>query len=151
MLQVSTKYKEQILGPHSFESIFNGGRILVFSGPQPATADYPEQGVLLAQVTTSGLAWFPNGAGGAGLHFTRAGAYVTKDEAQDWRLVVSTGGVAGWFRLVGASADDGELSYSAPRIDGAIGAEMILDNTTLTVGQNVPLQSWIYTIPPVGA
>lgn len=149
MLQVSTRYKELLLGPNSFESIFNNGRILIFSGGQPTTADYPEQGTLLAQITVQGLTWTPNGSE-AGLLFSRSGAYVSKDAAQDWRLVCSTAGTAGWFRLVGPNADDGELSYAAPRMDGAVGAELILPSAALTLGQTLSVQQWTFTFPPVG-
>lgn len=152
-LMVSTKFKELILGPAAFASIFNNGRILVFSGPPPASADYPVQGVLLAQVTRDGLPWSPDGAGGAGLGFLQSGALVGKDPAQTWRLTASAAGVAGWFRLVGASADNGELSFNAPRIDGVVSnggtAQLMLGNTTLTIGQTIDIPQFLYTIPPV--
>ena len=39
MLQVSTKFKELILGPASFPSIFLNGSIAIYTGTQPAYAD----------------------------------------------------------------------------------------------------------------
>jgi hypothetical protein len=69
--------------------------------------------------------------------------------------VVEAAGVAGWFRLVGGAADAGGMSYQHARIDGEVGAssaaDLRLTNTTLALGQNLPVQQWLYTLPPLGA
>lgn len=153
-LRVSTKFKELILGPTAFETVFNGGRILVYSGSQPANADFAATGTLLGQITNEGQAWTAGGSAG-GIEFARSGAWVTQAAAQSWRLVVTASGTAGWFRLVGKNADSGGASYAAPRIDGAIGTngatELTLESTTLTAGQNIAVQQFLYTLPPLGA
>ena len=152
-LIVSTNFKEQILGPTAFETIFNGGRILIFSGPQPVSADYPQQGTLLGQITANGDAWVANNVAG-GLLFDRNGPWVSKSATQTWRLKVDTSGVAGWFRLVGKSVDNGAGSIAAPRIDGKVGSgglvELTLGSTSLVAGQNIPVQQFLYSIPPIG-
>jgi hypothetical protein len=151
-LQVSTKFKERILGRESFEDIFNGGRILIYSGAQPGSADMPATGTLLGQVTANGATWYPNGAGG-GLTFTRSGAFVAKSVAQTWLLEHQAAGVPGWFRLVGPDVDDGGLSYAVPRLDGGVGntglAQLVLSNLSFTPGTVVPIQQFLYTIPPI--
>ncbi|GAA0721274.1 hypothetical protein [Dokdonella soli] len=152
-LQVSTGFKTDILGPSSFESIFNSGVIRVFSGLQPTTADMAEQGTLLGLITLNGDFWLPNYRVN-GLTFTRSGPYIVKLPWQRWEIVPSSNGTAGWWRLI-TPLDDGNPSYSLPRIDGAIsadpasGAEMILASTTLTTGTAIPLDSFLYTIPPI--
>ena len=145
MLQVSTKFKELILGSSSFASIFNNGRILVYSGAQPASANFEPTGTLLAEISTNGTPWAVNGAGGGGLQFAQSGAYVLA--ASPWRMRVVADGTAGWFRLYGPALDPDELSYAWPRIDGAIGSELILENPALVAGQSIPVQQFTYTIP----
>lgn len=152
MIRVSTKFKEMILGPTSFESIFNGGRILVYSGAQPSSADNPPNGTLLGQITAGGVAWLADGAAG-GLRFTRSGAYCIKDPDQSWIMTEGTVGVAGWFRLVGPSPDAGHLTYNLPRLDGScnsvVGADFFVANGTFLVGRTVPIQQFVYTLPPI--
>jgi hypothetical protein len=143
-LQVSTKFKELILGPTSFADIFAYGKIRVYSGVQPASADLAPTGTLLAEVTEDGA--------GGGLIFTQFGPYVVKSLSQDWRMLVSVSGLAGWFRLVGAAADTGEPTYFLPRIDGSIGesgADFTVAESTLTAGQSIAVQQFSYTIPPI--
>lgn len=153
-LRVSTKFKELLIGPTAFESIFNGGRILVYSGTQPVNADLAAEGTLLGQITNEGQAWTPGGSAG-GLQFSRSGAWVTQGVGQDWRLVVSASGTAGWFRLVGPDNDAGGTTYAVPRIDGVVGSngatELTLDSTALTAGQSITVQQFLYTLPPLGA
>jgi hypothetical protein len=150
-IHVSTKFKEDILGPHSFASIFNGGRIKVFSGPQPATADHPETGAYLGEVSVEGNPWVVGGENG--LNFVLDGPWATNDPAQAWRLVASVAGTAGWFRLVGRLGDTGGYSFAAPRIDGSVGAidgaDFRVPTTALTVGYSAPVQQFLFTLPPV--
>lgn len=145
MLYVSTKFKELILGASSFASIFNNGRILVYSGTQPASANYAPDGTLLAEISTNAIPWDVGGAGGGGLLFAQSGAYVLADST--WRMRVIASGTAGWFRLYGPAEDADELSYALPRIDGAIGSELLLETAALTSGQNIPVQQFTYTLP----
>lgn len=152
-VRVSTRFKELILGPTAFETIFDRGRILIYSGPQPDSADDAVQGVLLAQITAGGIAWQPNGGAG-GLQFERSGAWCAKRADQVWRMVVEETGAAGWFRLVGKDIDDGHGSFSSPRLDGVIGTggavDLTLESTALLAGASVPVQQFLYTIPPIG-
>lgn len=151
-VQVSSKFKELILGSSTFESIFNGGRILIFSGAPPVSADNPTQGTLLAQITNEGQAWAPNGSA-AGLRFVRSGVWASNDPGQTWQLVASVVGGAGWFRLVGPAIDNNDLSFAAPRIDGTIGttsaSDMKLTTTSMTVGFTLPIQQFLFSFPPV--
>lgn len=147
-LRVSTAFKAALLGGTAFAEIFRRGRILVYSGLQPTSADQPPTGTLLGQITNNGDAWVPGN--GAGLLFSTAGAYVTADSTQQWKLAVSATGTAGWFRLVAGGTDDGYLSVHAPRIDGTVGVsfgELILPTVLLVNGQKINIHSFTYTIP----
>lgn len=151
-INVSTRFKEQILGPTSFASIFNGGRIKVFSGAQPTTADHPEQGTYLAEVSVGGLPWVVGGENG--LNFVLDGSWIANDPAQAlWKMRTITSGTAGWFRLVGRLGDTGEYSFAAPRIDGTVGATTAADfqmpTVTLTAGNLTTVQQFLFTLPPV--
>lgn len=151
-LQVSTGFKQLILGPSSFESIFNFGCIRIFDGAQPTTADGAEGPLLIGVVSLNGLPWdlthLENG-----LSFSRSGPYVSKQAWQPWQLNVSVGGfTARWFRLIGPGGDDGSASFAFPRIDGAIaatGGEMVLANLTPTAGTLVSIDAFLYTILPI--
>lgn len=151
-VNVSSNFKARILGAESFASIFNGGRIAIFSGAQPSSADFVGVGTVLAYVTNLGLAWMPNGAQG-GLNFTPSGVWMANDLNQSWRLVGRAAGTAGWFRLFGKSLDNNDLSYSAPRIDGSVGAVSVGDfrlvTTTMTVGYTAAVQQFLFSFPPI--
>lgn len=151
-VRVSTKFKELLLSGSSFPEIFNGGRIDLFSGAPPDSADYPEQGTLLASVTNLGQAWTPNGGPG-GLNFVINGVWAANDPAQAWSLVASVAGTAGWFRLYGPALDTGEYSFSSPRIDGTVSAsgtaDMRLPTTALTIGYTLPFQQFLFSFPPI--
>lgn len=151
-LQVSTRFKELILGTNSFADIFDGGIIQLYSGPQPASADMPATGTLLGVVTNLGQSWSPGGSAG-GLLFSQDGMWARNHPSQNWMMTVTTTGTVGWFRLAGKLADTNGLSYSAPRMDGRVGAgtgvEMHLPSTALTVGQTLPIQQFYFSFPPL--
>lgn len=151
-LQVSSGFKSQILGPSAFEDIFLNGAIQIYTGPQPTTADAASQGTWLGTITMSGLAWVPGAATG-GLRFLRTGPYISNYPQDNWVLTPIAAGTASWWRLVSNNDDGAEVSFSLPRVDGAIkndsSAEMLLANTTLVPGTAVRIQSFFYTIPPI--
>lgn len=149
-LQVSSGYKALILGPHAFADIFEKGCIEVYSGSQPATADYAPTGTLLGRVTVNGAAWsIMNPA--AGLSFEMNFVYMVKPLSDVWQLSVFSSGTAGWFRLK-SDIDTDEYSYEQPRIDGAAGTsatELVLQNAVLIAGTKVPFDQFLFTYPPV--
>ncbi|MGH8073636.1 MAG: hypothetical protein ACREO4_06135 [Lysobacter sp.] len=152
----STGYCAAILGPTSFDALFQDGVIEVYSGMQPASADVAPTGTLLARITRDGAAWTA-GASAGGLRFIRDGRYVAKDAAQEWKLTGLAMGVAGWFRLLPNAADPGVASLTAPRIDGAVGvigepvdAQIYLPDTAITPETVITLNYWWYAMPPIG-
>lgn len=152
-LQVSTRFKELLFGGTAFADIFRDGVIYVYSGAQPATADAAATGTLLARVTSGGGLFTP-GSPLNGLRFSMAGPFVIKDPIQDWTLTGLALGTAGWFRLMANQLDPNGLSYNYPRIDGNIGssdsgAVLRLSSVIIENAQEVQIQQFILTIPPI--
>lgn len=160
-VRTSTGFASRILGPESFATIFQGGSIEIRSGTQPASADEPATGTLLARITRDGLLWTA-GSPTNGLEFVNAGRYASKNFSHSWRLKGIAAGTAGWFRLVGNAPDDGGTSTTLPRIDGAIGLlpaegetlvgdfQMLLPSLAITIGLERSIDQWYYAIPPIG-
>ena len=151
----STGFRSKILGPTSFESIFNGGCIEIRSGPQPISADAAATGELLGRITLNGDGWTA-GSPDNGLLFVRSGIYAGNDPAQEWVLTGLMSGQAGWFRLVANGPDDGGVSSSLPRIDGAAGPldvpgdyQMRLPSLSITESTMVVIPSWWFLLPPI--
>ena len=155
-VNTSTGFEASILGPSAFEAIFRSGSIEIRTGPQPENADMPATGILLGRITLDGNAW-QAGASANGLSFVRTGRYVYKDAAQRWVLRGLATGIAGWFRLVGNVPDAGDVSFDAPRIDGAIGLDddspgdfqMRLPTLAITPDTSIEIGEWWYAIPPL--
>lgn len=153
-VNVSTGFRARILGPHSFESIFNGGCIEVRSGTQPDHADMAPTGTLLARITLNGATW-TEGSSVNGLTFNRTGHRVTNPLAPPWVLDGIATGTARWFRVRGIT-DAGLLSTTLPRIDGSIGLpeedgdyQMRLPILTLSASTATPITSWWFVFPPL--
>lgn len=151
-ITVSTKFKELILGANSFASIFGGGRILLYSGTRPATADASAGGSPVARVTNAGLVWAP--ADVSGLQFEQSGAWISKSVAQDWKLVGLENSTFTWFRLYGGSElDTGADSLDYPRLDGdasdIASADFVLPSITVSTGQILSVQQFLYSLSPL--
>lgn len=153
MLRVSTGFTTKVLAGAPFAQLFHRGCIRVFAGTQPASADAPEQGTLLGVVSEDGLPWTP-GQPDHGLRWLQSGKYMLRDPAQHWRLRASAQGTAGWFRLVGNSVDAGGYSFTAPRLDGAVGiapgegVQLVLTNPFLVINAARDLDAAWYSFNP---
>lgn len=154
-VNVSTGFVSAIHGPSSFASLFLYGVVEIRTGNQPVSADAPPTGSVIARITRDGGVWTA-GAPDNGLEFVVADRYVIKPPDHIWRLVGSGTGVAGWFRLLPNSADNGALSTEAVRIDGRCGlvdvpadTQMYLVNTAITPSTDFTVPHWWYAIPPL--
>jgi hypothetical protein len=98
------------------------GRIRVYTGSQPTTADSAVQGTLLGEVTDShGTVTDYEAANGLDLD-TPDAATISNDSTETWQFVGLTDGTAGWGRWVGNELDAGAASTVLPRIDFSIGS-----------------------------
>ena len=153
---LSTRAAELLLGPESFDSIFENGCIEIRSGPQPDNADLAATGTLLARITRDGGAWTP-GAPQNGLQLNRSGRYALKPIEHAWTLKGIAAGTAGWARMVGNAPDPGDASLSHPRLDGtagligASGVQLFLPVVEITPETAIDITYWWYAIPPIGA
>lgn len=151
-VRTSTGFAEMSLGPMSFNDIFDGGSIAVYTGTQPETADDAATGTLLGRITLDGGAWTA-GDPANGLLFDRIGRYALKRVEDSWVLKGSSPGLAGWARLVGNAPDSGDISLSLPRIDMAVGlvddtgdAQLRLPNPTIASGSSIEILQWFFLI-----
>lgn len=104
------------------------GTIDIRSGPQPATANLAATGTLLATFTLADPAFGASAAGVATLDNTP--------------VISTTGlaaGTAGWFRMMD--------STGATVMDGLVGAELILNTTTISIGVTIEVVSGTVTMP----
>ena len=155
MLNLSTGLRSRLLGDEGLATLLLGGVIRIFSGPQPANADMAEQGTLLGVVTLNAEAW-QAGHLSNGLTLDHVGLYVVKPYTARWMFTARATGNAGWFRYVANAPDAGITSITAVRMDGQIGTttspkEMIWDSPAVEQGTSYPIDSFIFTLPPLPA
>lgn len=151
----STGFASMKIGPNAVADILMDGCIEIFTGAQPANADAPQTGTLIARITRDGGAWTP-GSPDNGLRWVQDGRFAAKDPSHDWVLTGLGTGVAGWFRVKGNEADGGALSLLLPRCDGAIGQtgasgdyQLLLPNLSITPSYAVAINQWWYAVPPL--
>lgn len=142
MIHFSTVLSNALLATGSLKSLIDGGKIYVYSGPVPATADaaVDVSSVLLATITA---------AAGAGVTFNGAPAngVLQKTAAETWSGNVATTGTASFYRLcVGADTGSAAAAAGNYRVQGSIGTDASFDlqvtSTALTAGNAQPINSY---------
>jgi hypothetical protein len=133
-------------GTGGLKTLLDGGVMDIFTGSQPASADYVETGSKLVRISsTSGT----RDHGPDGLRFGTAAAGVLPLTVPAWSGAVSLAGVAGWFRLYGTTGTAG-TSATTWRIDGAVGvsgADLNLSHTNLALSSVLTITSFNITQP----
>lgn len=150
-IQLSTATRNAMTGTTGFKGAHDHGVIEIYTGPQPVNADAAVQGTLLGTFTLDAGAFTP-GSNTNGLTFDAPVAgVVSKAAAENWQLVATAAGAAGWFRLKGNAVDAGSGGDSTHyRMDGSIGvsgADMNLANITFEVGTPVTCDVFQFTLP----
>lgn len=118
------------------------GRIDVYSGPPPASADDAPTGTLLLQVSKADGS--PLSMPGPG-----AGGLIRKPVGDVWRGTVIATGKAGYYRYV-ATDDSGAPSLTAARMQGRVGevdAELIMSNVNLVAGAPQDVKDYNFIVP----
>lgn len=130
-LKTSTGLRNGVLSGGSLKSLLNGGRINIYAGTPPATADDAVGGAtLLCAITLNST------GGGINFDTAAAGGVLQKAPGEVWSGANVTGGVAAWYRHV-AAGDGGTLSTTAPRVQGLVGvagADLNLSSVSLVAG-----------------
>ncbi|MEV4287369.1 hypothetical protein AB0K40_17835 [Nonomuraea bangladeshensis] len=106
------------------------GRLRIYSGSQPATANDAPSGTMLAEVSLANPAFSASSAGQATLLGTPLSA------------TGAAAGTAGWFRIVdrdGGTVMDGSA--------GTSGTQLILNTTTISIGATVQITAGTITMP----
>lgn len=129
-LKASQGLRDYMLATGSARAALAGGKIRIFSGNPPASADAAESGTLLVEIDKDGA-----GAGFT-LDTVAADGVLAKVPADILQGTVLATGVAGYYRHVGPG-DTGAASSTEPRIQGKIstsGAEGNLSSVNLVSG-----------------
>ena len=131
MAKFSTGLRNGMLMGAGLKTALDGGRLCIFTGPAPESADDETTGELLIMLTAGG-------DGDIGLTFGDAeGGVLSKSDAEVWMdSAVRATGKCGYFRFT-QMADDNLASTIAPRIQGTCGivnADMVLTNLDVTQG-----------------
>lgn len=142
-IKTSTGLREALMVTGSFASLMNGGKIKIFSGDPPASADAAETGTLLCTIT--------NNATSTGLTFAASapGGVLSKDATEVWLGNNVASGTAGYYRFVQAG-DTGALSTTQYRYQGTVanvGADMNISNPSLVIGAPQRLNYHVVTLP----
>ena len=149
-VNLSTGLRNGILNATGFTTAFANGVMYIYSGPQPINADQAVQGTLLGVITNTG-GTFNFGTATNGLNFAApAGGVITKTSAQTWNGTAIAAGIAGWFRLMGNTADSLGSSTTLPRLDGAIasgGGDLNVANVNIALNAPMTADVWQFTLP----
>ena len=143
-LKVSTGLRNGLLDSGSLKSQLDGGRINIYAGAVPASADESlGSATLLCAVTLNST--------GSGINFDTAavGDTLSKAPGEVWSGVNAATGTATFYRHV-ADGDDGTLSTSAPRLQGEVGTagkELNLSSINLTSGATQTIDYYSVTQP----
>lgn len=147
-IRLSTGLRSALLGgaggTAGLKTLLNGGVLDIFTGSQPASADYVETGTKLVRISsTCGTTNID------GVLFGTAAAGVLPRTTPAWQGIVSVAGVAGWFRFYGTTGTSG-TSSTTWRFDGGVGvsgADLNLDHTDLVVDSTLTIANFNVTQP----
>jgi hypothetical protein len=142
-IKTSTGLRNAMLATGSAKAALDGGRINIYAGAAPATADDAVGGAtLLCAITLNST--------GTGILFDTAAVngVLAKKPSETWSGAIASTGTAAWYRHV-AAADDGTLSTTAPRLQGTvalIGADLNIDPNFIS-GQTKVIEHYVIALP----
>lgn len=151
-IRLSTALRNARMDNAGIRSTMANGKIKLFTGPQPVSADAAEQGTLIMEITIDAGA-FTHGSPTNGINFgAPVSGALSKASAETWRGLAIAAGTVGWFRFVANPSDAGASSTSLARIDGTVGttgsgADMILSQSTYIIGQPCTIDTFTLTDP----
>lgn len=144
MYKLSTGLRNGLLAVGSLKELLDTGKIKIYAGSVPASADDALGGATL-------LCTISNGGGATGLTLASAASagVLTKTLAEVWSGTNVAGGTATFFRWE-MGGDDGSASTSAIRLQGSVGvagADMNLSSVNLTNGAPQALDYFTVAMP----
>lgn len=145
-MDLSTGFVNYLVDEQYLSQILGGCAIDVYSGQKPSSADDAiGTQTLLYRITIDSVAW--GAAKENGLTFTLGATAGTLEKTGNWTGVALATGTPVWFRLKTDPADTDLLSTTFRRIDGAVGVDMLIANTTCTSGETQVVTKFKMTIP----
>lgn len=144
-LRQSTGLRDKMMVTGSFRSVMNGGKIMIYGGAVPATADAAISGAstLLSTITVS------SGAVGVSFEAVANDGILEKAANEVWSGVNVASGTATFYRHV-AAGDTAVLSTTEARIQGNVavfGSDLNLTSTTLASGATQTLDFYTVALP----
>ena len=142
-IRLSSGLRDAVISNYGLGAMLFRGHIQIYTGEQPASADMPPSGTLLATVTQDGKA--APGDGGLQMKLGPTAGDLVHSGA--WVLKGVASGVPGWWRMVGPHADAGELSTFFARLDGSV-PEGVQDMPPLiTAAMVMPVAGFLLSFP----
>lgn len=145
-VRLSSGLRSAMITEYGLGIMMNLGRILIYTGQQPESADNPPTGQLIGFVSQEGVTPIPNEVLG-GLRLKHGSIPGSLENDGNWVLRGTATGTAGWWRFVWNVEDDGTLSNFLPRIDGAVGESLILASPAILPVTGIPIQSFKIILP----
>ncbi len=140
-----------VVNGKTFKQLLKYGKIDIYSGSQPASADSAETGTKLASITLDAGSFTAGSSTNGLLLADPANGIISKDAGQSWRGFGIANGTAGWFRFYDNGYITGaDTSNVSPRFDGSVGltgADLVLSNVSITVGGIVEITTFELTLP----
>lgn len=141
-LKASTGLRTAMLGTGSLVASIPNPVLIIYGGPEAATADAAATGTPLCTISANST--------GAPLQFGAAAAgSLPKDPAQVWSGINSASGTATHFRIV-SGTDDGSASTTQPRLQGkcgTAGADINMSSVNLTLNAPQSMDAASITLP----
>lgn len=141
-IRLSSGLRDAVISNWGLGAAMSGGHIQIYTGTQPASADQPPTGTLLARITQDGVP--APGAGGLKMQLgTNAGDLANLGA---WVMRGLADGAPGWWRFVAEPADAGQITTELCRIDGAVGESVQGMPSLITPATNLPLAGFIFSL-----
>jgi len=146
MIRLSSGLRRSMITSHGLQAMMNYGRIYLYTGQQPASANDAPSGTLLGYISNNGDAPVPGTTTG-GLILVQGFDAGTLEKFGTWTLKGIAQGTVGWWRFVWNASDSGSVSQTNPRIDGSYGDSFVMSDPFISVGQSTDIASFIISFP----
>ena len=143
-IRISSGLRAGMMTVYGFQYLMEYGRIDVYTGEPPSSADQPPTGTRVAQITNNGDAFLQGTTQGGLRLVSDVRGSVTKSGV--WLLRGLATGTAGWFRFKWNARDDNVFSETVPRIDGRIGEDLFLPTTNMAPHVSFELSDFRLTL-----